>query len=161
MAVVIADAGPLMAFAKIKKLDLLQQLFSEVLLTESVKKEVLTSQSNDALLIKEAINNGCLKCVADPKLETIVSRSLGGGEKTVIELALQSEESALLIMDDLLARKTALRHKLNVVGTAMLIYGAENKQLISNADELIDELRLKKYRISKQVIESIKRQLSA
>jgi len=78
MAVVIADAGPLMAFAKIKKLDLLQQLFSEVLLTESVKKEVLTSQSNDALLIKEAINNGCLKCVADPKLETIVSRSLGG-----------------------------------------------------------------------------------
>jgi len=79
----------------------------------------------------------------------------------VIELALQSEESALLIMDDLLARKTALRHKLNVVGTAMLIYGAENKQLISNADELIDELRLKKYRISKQVIESIKRQLSA
>jgi predicted nucleic acid-binding protein len=159
MAVIIADAGPLIALAKINQLDLLQQLFSEVLLTESVKKEVLALQSNDALLIKEAIDNGWLKCVADPTLKTMVSRSLGLGEKTAIEFALQVQEDALLIMDDLLARKIALRHQLNIVGTAMLIYSAENKQLISNADELIEELRLKKYRISQHVIESIKRQL--
>ncbi len=160
MVAIIADAGPIIALAKINQLDLLQQLFSEVLLTESVKNEVLTSQSNDVLLIKTAIDNGWLRCVTDPKLETVISRSLGLGEKTAIELALQSSEGALLIMDDLLARKKALRYQLNIVGTAMLIYSAENKQLISNADELIDELRLKKYRISKQVIDSIKRQLS-
>lgn len=160
MAVIIADAGPLIALAKINQLDLLQQLFSNVLLTESVKNEVLASESNDALLIKKALDHGKLKCVPDPKLERVISRSLGLGEKTAIELALQSPEEALLIMDDLLARKKALRYQLNIVGTAMLIYSAENKQLISNADELIDELRLKKYRISKKVIDSIKRQLS-
>ncbi len=161
MAVIIADASPLIAFAKINQLALLKQLFFEVSITESVKNEVLDSQLNDALLIQDAIDNGFLKCVADPKLETIVSRSLGMGEKTAIEFALQSQEDVLLIMDDLLARKIAIRHQLNIVGTAMLIYSAENKQLISNADELIDELRLKKYRISQKVIDSIKNQLSS
>ncbi len=161
MAVIIADAGPLIAFAKINQLALLKQLFFEVSITESVKNEVLYSQLDDALLIQDAINNGFLKCVADPKLETVVSRSLGMGEKTAIEFALQSQEDVLLIMDDLLARKIALRHQLNIVGTAMLIYSAENKQLIPNADELIDELRSKKYRISQKVIDSIKKQLSS
>ncbi len=151
MAVIIADAGPLIAFAKINQLALLKQLFFEVSITESVKNEVLYSQLDDALLIQDAIDNGFLKCVVDPKLETVVSRSLGMGEKTVFEFALQSQEDVLLIMDDLLARKIALRHQLNIVGTAMLIYSAENKQLIPNADELIDELRSKKYRISQKV----------
>jgi predicted nucleic acid-binding protein len=161
MAVIIADAGPLIAFAKINQLGLLKRLFVEVSITESVKSEVLASQLDDALLIQDAIDSGFLKCVADPKLETIVSRSLGMGEKTAIEFSLQSQEDVLLIMDDLLARKIALRHQLSIVGTAMLIYSAESKQLIPSADELIDELRLKKYRISQKVIDSIKKQLSA
>ena len=62
-------------------------------------------------------------------------------------------------MDDLLARKKALRYQLNIVGTAMLIYSAENKQLINNADDLIEALRLKNYRISKLVIGLVKAQL--
>lgn len=41
----------------------------------------------------------------------------------------------------------------------MLIYSAENKQLINNADELIEELRHKNYRISKQVIALVKARL--
>jgi len=160
MAVVIADAGPLIAFAKINQLKLLQQLFSDVFITESIKKEVLACQSNDALLVKEAIEDGWLYCVVDPELKTVSSRSLGMGEKTAIEYALQSQVNMLLIMDDLLARKKALRHDLNIVGTAMLIYSAENKQLITNADTLIEDLRQKGYRISKQVIISVKKQLS-
>ncbi len=54
----------------------------------------------------------------------------------------------------------ALRYQLNIVGTTILIYTAENKQLINNADELIAELRLKGYRISKNVIAIVKAQIS-
>jgi len=160
MAVVIADAGPLIAFAKINQLNLLQQLFSKVLITESIKAEVLVSHSNDAVLIQGAIDEGWLQCVVDPELNTVASRSLGLGEKTAIEYALQSEDDVLLIMDDALARKKALRHQLNIVGTAMLIYTAESKKMITNADTLIEGLRQKGYRISTQVIDSVKSQLS-
>jgi len=161
MAVVIADAGPLIAFAKINQLNLLQLLFTGVAITQSIKQEVLAIKSNDALLIQAAIHEGWLQCVADPELKTVASRSLGLGEITAIEYALQSKEDVLLIMDDALARKKALRFQLNIVGTAMLIYTAENKQLIDNADELIEELRLKGYRISKNVIALVKMQISS
>ena len=161
MAVVIADAGPLIAFAKINQLNLLQLLFTGVAITQSIKQEVLAIKSNDALLIQAAIDEGWLQCVADPELKTVASRSLGLSEITAIEYALQSKEDVLLIMDDALARKKALRYQLNIVGTAMLIYTVENKQLIDNADELIEELRLKGYRISKNVIALVKVQISS
>ncbi len=160
MAIVIADAGPLIAFAKINQLNLLQQLFSTVLMTEFIKTEVLALQSDDMQRIKVATDQGWLQCVADPKFKTVSSLSLGLGEKTAIEFALQSQDPVLLIMDDLLARKKALRYQLNIVGSAMLIYSAEKKQLINNADELIETLRLKNYRISQQVITMVKAQLS-
>jgi len=161
MAVVIADAGPLIAFAKINQLNLLQQLFSKVSITESIKAEVLVARSNDAVLIQGAIDKGWLQCVVDPELNTVSSKSLGLGEKTAIEYALQSQDDVLLIMDDALARKKALRYQLNIVGTAMLIYTAERKQLITNADTLIEDLRKKGYRISNQVIDSVKSQLDS
>jgi predicted nucleic acid-binding protein len=153
MAVIIADAGPLIAFTKINHLKLLKQLFSSVSITHSIREEVLASQA--------AINEGWIQCVANPRLEKVVSQSLGLSEKTAIEYALQSKEDVLLIMDDFLARKKALRYQLNIVGTAMLIYTAEKKQLINNADELIGALRLKNYRISKNVIALVKAQLSS
>jgi predicted nucleic acid-binding protein len=100
MAVVIADAGPLIAFAKIGQLDILQKLFSQVMLTESVKTEILIANSAECELIRSAIKEGWLNCVEDPKLNTVFSRSLGMGEKTAIEYALQSPSDALLILDD-------------------------------------------------------------
>jgi len=160
MATIIADAGPLIAFAKINQLSLLQQLFSNISMTESIRSEVLMAHSKDAALIQGAIEAGWLQCVCDPELNTVASRSLGLGEKTAIEYALQSQDDVLLIMDDALARKKALRYQLNIVGTAMLIYTAEKKHFISNADEYIEELRQKGYRISKQVIISVKAQIS-
>ena len=160
MAIVIADAGPLIAFAKINQLNLLEQIFSAVSITQSIKKEVLASKANDALLIQSAIDNGWLQCVDDPELNRVTSRSLGTGEKTAIEYALKFKGDALLIMDDALARKIAMRYQLNIVGSAMLIYTAEQQQLVNNADGLIEELRLKNYRISESVIARVKAQIS-
>jgi predicted nucleic acid-binding protein len=159
MAVIIADAGPLIALAKIDHLTILQQLFGQVAITEAIKAEILTAQSNDARLIQAALAKGWLQCVADPQLKTVVSRSLGLGEKTAIEYALQSKQDVLLIMDDALARKKALHYQLNIIGTCMLIYSAENKKLINNADELMTELQQKGYRISAKVIALVKAQM--
>lgn len=148
MVVVIADAGPLIAFAKIDQLDILQKLFSQVLMTESVKAEILVANSAERELIRDAIKEGWLGYVENPELQIISSRSLGMGEKTSIEYALHSPEDVLLILDDALARKKALRYQLNIVGTAMLLYTAEKKQLIVSAEAL----KQKGYRISKKII---------
>ena len=56
--IVIADAGPLIAFAGIDKLDILRRLFSVVYVTESVMDECLAKYSMDARRIESAIKDG-------------------------------------------------------------------------------------------------------
>lgn len=156
MAVVIADAGPLIALAKINQLHLLTALFGEVLITQAVADECLRGQSADAVLIKQALDSGWLKCVVNPIFKHPLSRSLGLGEQSSIECALQNEGDTLLIMDDALARKQALRKQLVVVGTAALLFAAQRKALIADAEALITELNRVGYRISAAVVAQLK-----
>ena len=59
-------------------------------------------------------------------------------------------------MDDALARKQALRKQLIVVGTAALLFDAQRKGLIADAEALIVELNQAGYRISGAVIAKLK-----
>jgi predicted nucleic acid-binding protein len=159
MAVVIADAGPLIALAKINQLELLPALFSTVLITQAVADECLFSPSSDADLIAAALQVGWLQRVDNPISKHSLSRSLGLGEQTSIEYALQADSKTLLIMDDALARKQALRLHLPLVGTAAVLFTAQRKTLITNAELLIAELNQVGYRISADVVAQLKQQL--
>jgi predicted nucleic acid-binding protein len=156
MVVVIADAGPLIALAKIRQLHLLSSLFAEVLVTQAVADECLRGQSSDAVLIKQALDTGWLQCVANPIFKHPLSRSLGLGEQSSIEYALQTDSNTLLILDDGLARKQALRKQLTVVGTAALLFAAQRKALIADAEAVIAELNQIGYRISADVVAQLK-----
>jgi len=156
MAVVIADAGPLIALAKISQLHLLPALFTSVLITQSFADECLRGQFSEAILIKQALESGWLKCVDNPVFSHPLSRCLGLGEQTSIEYALQTDTKTLLIMDDALARKQALRKQLNIIGTAALLFAAQQKGLIADAETLITELNQVGYRISAAVIAQLR-----
>lgn len=160
MAVVIADAGPIIALAKINQLPLLPALFTEVLITRAVADECLHGQSADAILIKQALDSGWLRCVDNPVFKHPLSRSLGLGEQSSIEYALQATGNTLLILDDALTRKQALRKQLVIVGTAALLFAAQRKALIANAETVIAELNQAGYRISAAVIAQLKNRIA-
>lgn len=160
MGVVIADAGPLIALAKIKHLHILKDLFSEISLTQAVADECLRVQSDDAVLIKQAITLGWLKCVDNPDFTHALSKSLGLGELSSIEYALQNKENMLLILDDALARKQAIRKGLTIIGTAAIVFTAQRKGLISDSEAVIDQLNQVGYRISSAVVSQIKTSLA-
>ena len=86
MAIVITDAGLLIALVKINQLELLPALFSTVLITQAVADECLLSPSTYADLIAAALQMGWLQCADNPIFKHSLSRSLG--EKTSIEYAL-------------------------------------------------------------------------
>ena len=58
--IVITDAGPLIAFAGIDALCVLQSLFSEVRIAESVQRECLRKPGPDSRRIKTAVEEGSL-----------------------------------------------------------------------------------------------------
>jgi predicted nucleic acid-binding protein len=159
MAVVIADAGPLIALAKINQLELLRTIFPTVQITKAVADECLLRQSGDADLIADALQAGWLQCVDNPIFKHQLSKSLGLGEQSSIEYVLQADSKTLLIMDDALARKQAIRLHLAVVGTAAVLFMAQRKALITDAEMLITELNQVGYRISAEVIAQLKQQL--
>jgi predicted nucleic acid-binding protein len=156
MVVVIADAGPLIALAKINQLYLLPALFTNVSITQVVADECLRNQSSDTVLIKQALESGWLNCVDNLVFKHPLSRSLGLGEQSSIEYALQTGTKTLLILDDALARKQALRRELTIIGTAALLFAAQRKELIADAESLIAELNQVGYRISAAVIAQLK-----
>lgn len=156
MAVVIADAGPLIALAKISHLHLLGDLFTTVLVTSAVVEECICLQTDDATLIAKALESGLLKRVDTPMFKNNLSKSLGIGEQSSIEYALQLQENSLLIVDDALARKQAIRNKLAVVGTAAILFMAEKRKLVDDVESLIEQLTQKGYRISPNVVAQLK-----
>lgn len=156
MVIVIADASPLIALAKINQLELLPALFSTVQITQAVADECLLNSSHDAKLISAALQAGWLQRVDNPIFKHPLSRSLGLGEQSSIEYALQTESKTLLILDDALARKQALRLQLSVVGTAAILFSAQRKELITDAEALITQLHQVGYRISAQIVAQLK-----
>lgn len=102
------------------------------------------------------MESGWLKCVDNPIFKHPLSRSLGLGEQSSIEYALQTNAQTLLILDDALARKQVLCRGLSIVGTAALLFTAQRKELIADAEALIAELNQVGYRISAAVVDQLK-----
>lgn len=156
MLVIIADAGPLIALAKVDHLHLLPKLFSRITITQSVAEEWLGNHAKDALLIRRALEDGWLQSVANPVFKHPLSKSLGLGEQSSIELALQSPNKTILILDDGLARKQALRKQLKIIGTAAILFAAQRKGLVEDAEGVIAQLNQSGYRISADVVIQLK-----
>jgi hypothetical protein len=152
----IADAGPLIAFASLDLLFVLKALFSQMTITESVRAECSAKPGSDAQRIATAFEAGWL-CV-EPDIERVLepaeglSPSLGAGETDSIRLALRAPEDTLLILDDRLARRYALRRGLSIVGTVRLLDVAEHRGLVPDAADCIARMAAQGYRISPDLL---------
>jgi len=154
--VVIADAGPLIAFAGIDALFILRTLFSEVWMTESVKDESLVNTGLDAQRIEAPIKDGWWVVIPRARQSPPLTPSLGSGESDSIRLALEDPEHSLLIMDDRLARRYALRKGLNIVGSVRLLDLAEQRGLIGSAEHCIQAMADFGYRVSHDILKEIR-----
>ena len=106
-AIVIADASPLIALARVNGLDWLQHLFTEVMLTDVVLAEVLTGRypATEAP-IRQALAAGWLTTVAIPTTDPALP-DLDEGEASSIRLALSCNGPALLLIDERSGRAVA------------------------------------------------------
>jgi len=154
--IIIADAGPLIAFAGIGALSVLQKLFSEVSIAESVKRECLAKPGADSRRIEIAITEGWLVTFTSGVSTEPLSPALGAGESDSIRFALESPDESLLIVDDRLARRFALKQGINIVGTVRLLDLAEQRGLIKNAEQSIAEMAAIGYRVSMGLLKRIR-----
>ncbi len=107
--IVVADAGPLIALAKIDALDALS-LYPSILIPPAVYREAIAPdrepQAPDALALEAHVRDRALEVTAAPAAALPVEARLGRGELEAIGLAIERRATWLLV-DDLAARRAA------------------------------------------------------
>lgn len=170
MAVVLCNAGPLMALGKLNRLDLLAGLFGEVRIPRAVYDEVVTQGlargAPDALTVRlfwERQQWPIVDVPEDLLSAYVPSVSLDPGEIEVLALV-QSLANPLVLLDDEIARAEARRLKLRLCGTLGILVRAYRHGLLSfdQAELLVSEIAARTdiwiaARLCEQVLASLHR----
>ena len=157
MTVVIADAGPLIALSRIEKLGLLQQLFQQIIITTTVRDEILENDHcKGKVEVTKAINAGWVKVQSVNMLDwKTINTGVDAGEASAIYLALQMPDTTLLIMDDRAGRAEAKYQKITITGTAAVIGMAKIEGYIPSAGDVLRTLRESGYYIGDAIVEQV------
>lgn len=135
----VSNAGPLIHLAKIGRLNLLKEIFEEVIVPRTVKIGVIDrgveKGEPDAFIIGNA---DWIKVVEDPPDVNLLAEKVGihRGEAAAILLARSLKVPVLL--DDSDARKFALGLGLEVIGSVGILIRAVRTGLISKSEGLDD-----------------------
>jgi predicted nucleic acid-binding protein len=164
--VVIADAGPLIALARLNRLDLLPRLFGTVTVTQWVVNEVLAGgKFEDTAMLQTAFAQPWLRIhephdMADSMWQTqcqdlVNLHQIDMGEATALVLALQTVaqgDSALVLMDDFRGRSAAAHGGVAHMGTAGLLVLAKKVGDVDAVKPLLLALRQSSYFLSDGLI---------
>ena len=153
--IVVADAGPLIAFGRLDKLSLLGAIFDRVIVPQAVYEETQSRPDlPDALAIRAAVQSGSLNVVASApeRADLPVEIELGDGEAAAIALAARLGYGVLI--DDSQGRAAATLLKLRVIGTVGVLVLARERGLIPALAPLLEALRASGYYLSEPLIQA-------
>lgn len=151
--IVIADAGPLIAFARLGQLELLTQLFEQVLVTEEVFAEC-TSRADyaEAKPILEAAQNQVIQRCTAPPSHFELALHVDAGEASAIAAA--AEWGCGVLMDDKAGRRMAKNFCVASIGTVGVLVLAKQKQMLPRIKPLLEKLTQTGYFLGDKLIAS-------
>jgi len=136
MRKVIVNTTPLIALADIGQLDLLRQLYTEVMIPSAVDCEIISEPARTLVSAADWIK---IIRISGKVQKSSFSSRLHSGEIEVILLA-QETNADLLIVDDNAAKKTAKFLGFPVTGTMGVLLRAKREGLITEVKPLLEWL---------------------
>ena len=150
---VIADAGSVIALAKIKRLGLLKRLFGSIGVTAVVAGELrLGTTAPGAAELDKAIDSGWLVRLAPPRVKVSEHRILDAGEASCLA-AVAAAPGALLLIDERLGRSEAKRLGIAYMGTAGVLCAAKDLDYLKAVRPVLEDLLAAGYFLSDSVID--------
>lgn len=139
--IAVSDASPLIALLRVRRVELLREVFGRVVVPDAVWHEIAEAGKDKAggegFASLEWIDR---RTVSDQSLVSLLRQNLGAGEAEAIVLAREAG-AAFLIMDERLGRTAAKNLGLNVVGLVGILSEARQRGILQDANELMDGLR--------------------
>jgi predicted nucleic acid-binding protein len=161
LRVVIADAGPLIALARIEALYLLRQLFGRVCITTTVRDEILPAKAAfaDADLLVRALAEGWIDVVEVPQADyRPLNPGVDAGEASSTQVAkhwCEAGDAVLLVMDDRAGRLEAKSRGLALIGSAAVIGLAKTEGLVPAARPLLEQMEAAGYFIGPTIVSAV------
>ena len=144
---VVSNSSPLIALARIERLDLLPAIFESILIPPAVAREIVPSiQVLPAWLRIQPPN------VLPPA--SLLRRRLGDGEWEALALAIELKADGI-ILDDLPARRAAETNGLNVIGTLGMLITAKRTGLLKSIRPELDALLRTSFFLSSKLYDEL------
>jgi len=147
--VIVADSSPLISFAILDHLSLLDKLFDKIAIPMAVYNELVQPSKPFADRLKVFLD-GRVISVHDVLAVNALRQQVDFGEAEAMVLALEHKIADILI-DDYKGRQVAKTMGLNPVGTLGVLLQAKEKKFIPNVRELMDMLMINNIRIGKDL----------
>lgn len=151
--IVISDTSPITNLIQIGKLDILKELFSEIIIPQEVYSELVELDFQENILY--SVDWIQTKQISDQKLVNNLVRDLDRGEAESIVLAIELRADVLLI-DEKKGRKIAKEYGVEITGLLGVLKNAKSKGLIEKLEPVLQELILRTgFRIHPKLYEQI------
>lgn len=137
---VIADTSCLIILSKINELDLLHQIYGNIITTLEVAKEF-----NEPLPDWITVNE-----VSGKDVQQLLELQIDVGEASAIALALETTNS-IIILDDFKARSLANKLGLKVTGTVGVIIKAKLRGIIPSIKPYLKKIRNTNFHLSTEL----------
>ena len=137
--IVVSDTSPIRALNHLALMDVLRELFGDILIPPAVQSELMTPPTNlvavdvsqwDFIAVESATDRECV--------DDFASR-LDPGESEALALALERGADAVLV-DERIGREEAQRAGLPVIGTLGILVRAKDRDIIDLVEPLLDRL---------------------
>jgi predicted nucleic acid-binding protein len=146
--IIIADTSFLIAIQKLGLFNQVRDLYKEIYITQKIAEEFKLALP-DWIIIQEPDNL---------QVQTVLSFILDAGEASAISLAYNHKyKEVILIIDDLKARKEAIKLGFKITGTLGVLYKLKQEGLIKSLKSNIFQLNEIGFRISPKIVEEILR----
>lgn len=135
----VLDASPIILFAHIDRLDIVQRLAPSLGIPDAVLREVGAGSSVDPST-QAALDWGVAFRVNDVALPaSVIAWNLGAGESQVV--AQCCEPGRMGVLDDRMGRRCASAHNVPLIGSLGIILRAKRYGLIDAAKPIIEQMK--------------------
>ncbi len=139
--IVVSNTSPISNLAAIGQLELLQQLYGNIIIPPAVYQELINSGDTDpATLAVQTLDWIQTQPISDRVLLETLQTNLDLGEAEAITLAVEINAERLII-DERRGRNEAMRLGLQVTGLLGIVLAAKQQGLIPLVQPILDDLR--------------------
>jgi uncharacterized protein len=137
---IICNATPLINFAAINRLDILQTTLDLIIIPQAVYNEttVIDFPGSEPIL-KAVTTSGWLQVWKVSAVGNNIAPELDDGEREAIALALETKAEKILL-DEQEARQVARKLGLQVMGTLGILLLAKQKRIVPQVQPLLDAM---------------------